>query len=180
MYDNSTTVWWNLASIQEQSASWERILHESCKDMSISNIKARGGEGATIWDCRRRPRSSDIDLNLCPIFDFITSQYRVLGDSNGSYIRPSIAHETIRVPSWLNATEVTGSECAGRTLSVFPAMGVRKARCMDVTTDRTSSHIPDAYCFVKASGYKQIRVRIIVDTKHKARMALQTPYFGSL
>jgi len=32
------------------------------------------------------------------------------GVKYGPYIRPSIAHETIRVPSWLKLTAVTGSE----------------------------------------------------------------------
>lgn len=36
------------------------------------------------------------------------------------YISPSIAHDTINVPSWLKLTAVTGSECAGRTFIDFP------------------------------------------------------------
>ncbi len=39
-----------------------------------------------------------------------------------TYMRPSIAHETMSVPSWLKLTAVTGSECAGRTFNDFPVM----------------------------------------------------------
>ena len=38
----------------------------------------------------------------------------------GPYIRPSMAHETINVPSRLKLTAVTGSEWAGRILRDLP------------------------------------------------------------
>ena len=38
----------------------------------------------------------------------------------GPYIRPSMAHETISVPSKLKLTAVTGSEWAGRILRDLP------------------------------------------------------------
>lgn len=41
-----------------------------------------------------------------------------------AYISPSIAQDTMSVPSWLKLTAVTGSEWAGRTFSDFPG-GVR-------------------------------------------------------
>ena len=37
-----------------------------------------------------------------------------------THIKPSIEHDPMRVPSWLNVTAVTGSECAGRVFRVFP------------------------------------------------------------
>lgn len=42
-----------------------------------------------------------------------------------AYINPSIAHETIRVPSWLKLTAVTGSEWAGRTFKDLPTRNIR-------------------------------------------------------
>ena len=39
-----------------------------------------------------------------------------------SHINPSIEHEAMRVPSWLNVTAVTGSECAGSVFNVLPAL----------------------------------------------------------
>ena len=45
-----------------------------------------------------------------------------------SYINPSIAHDTIRLPSRLKLTAVTGSEWAGRTLRDFPAKQIEHVR----------------------------------------------------
>ena len=65
----------------------------------------------TISGCRRPQGSSGIGQNQRPRYVYkLDSEKTEARFTVRSYIRPSIAHETISVPSRLKLTAVTGSE----------------------------------------------------------------------
>ena len=56
-------------------------------------------------------------IRLCNSCEYTTANLYL-----PTYIRPSIAQDTMRVPSWLKLTDVTGSEWAGSTFKGLPCL----------------------------------------------------------
>jgi hypothetical protein len=101
----------NLALKQGQTSSYSKNGHGSYKAVMRTTGLAEYGV-RTIWDCHRLPGSSSIDpsphpKSVCQMHQICIS-VRDWGKS--TYINPSIAQETIKEPSWLKLTAVTGSE----------------------------------------------------------------------
>lgn len=93
---------------------------------------------------------------------------------DSTHINPSIPQETIIVPSRLNCTAVTGSECADKVFRHFPMMLVPSIRPRRQQRIDTSSYIPYAHRLIIRSRYEQCALRIVVYTKHISCMTFQS------
>ena len=68
--------------------------------------------------------------------------------TNITYIKPSIEHEPINVPSWLKVTAVTGSEWAGSVFNVLPVFRLAHSPVL------SKYHVPRATSHTRTDSSK--------------------------
>jgi hypothetical protein len=136
---------------------WKVEIHSCKKDTNVTN---QIGLSSSTKVFKHWPDSaSHIRLVSC--------EYMMDNLYLPTYIRPSIAQDTMSVPSWLKLTDVTGSEWAGSTFKGLPCP-VNSLNEQNQTRNYiTSCNVPNTDSFIKSSGGKKIWIRIIVQTKNK-------------
>jgi hypothetical protein len=88
---------------------------------------------------------------------------------------PSQEQETIIVPSRLNCTALTGSECACNTRNIRPENASMSELVFSLIqeSERTLLHIPHPYRFVHPAARDQVSSRTPGDAEYRGQVTLQ-------